>query len=109
MEIVVKPVKFTKRALKDLEKIYTFNTEVLEIPNTKAKEISHHIVDATRILESSEFDSKNIGSIDESFSYLKQEYRKIFYKEYKITYRNGKDKIYITRMFDMNQHPNKNK
>lgn len=75
----------------------------------KALEIAHSIIDATRMLENTQFDFKNIGSIDEVFSHLKQEYRKIFYKNYKITYRNGKTKIYITRVFDIRQHPNKNK
>lgn len=107
MGTVTKPVKLTTRALKDLEKISKFNAEILG--KDKAKEIAILIVEATRILENQEYDFKNIGSVDEFFSYLKREYRKIFYKRYKITYREGKTKIYVVRFFDTRQNPNKNK
>ncbi|MDO6761100.1 type II toxin-antitoxin system RelE/ParE family toxin [Tamlana sp. 2_MG-2023] len=104
---VIKPVVWTKRALKDLNKISVFNSKT--IGKKKALEIAHNVIDAPKILENSNYDFKNIGSIDESFSHLKQEYRKIFYDNYKITYRNGKTKIYITRVFDTRQYPGKNK
>jgi len=106
LEFIVKPVTWTKRALKDLNKLSIFNSGLLG--KEKALEIAHKIVDAPQILENPEYDFKNIGSIDESFTHLKQEYRKIFYKNYKITYRNGKTKIYITRVFDTRQNPKKN-
>jgi len=104
---VVKPVIWTKRALKDLNKVSIFNSK--SIGKEKAIEIAHKIIDAPKILENPEYDFKNIGSIDDSFSHLKQEYRKIFYNNYKITYRNSKTKIYVTRVFDTRQYPNKNK
>ena len=107
MGVEVKPVKWTRRAMRDLSKISVHNAKILG--REKALEIAHKIIDAPRILESPEYDFKNIGSIDEAFSHLKQEYRKIFYTNYKITYRNGKAKIYITRVFDTRQNPNKNK
>lgn len=107
MGIVVKPVKWTRRALKDLNKISIFNANA--IGKEKALEIAHKLIDAPKILENTEYDFKNIGTIDEAFSHLKYEYRKIFFRNYKITYRNGKTKIYITRVFDMQQNPNKNK
>jgi len=40
--------------------------------------MAHGIVDAPKILENPEYDFKNIGSEDESFSHLKRAYRKIF-------------------------------
>ena len=107
MGVEIKSVKWTKRALKDLSKVSVFNAK--SIGREKALEIAHKIIDAPRILENPEYDFKNIDSIDEAFSHLKQEYRKIFYTNYKITYRNGKTKIYITRVFDTRQNPNKNK
>ena len=36
-----------------------------------------------------------IGSIDENFTHLKFEYRKLIHHHCKITYREGKEKIYI--------------
>lgn len=107
MGFIVKPVNWTKRALKDLNNVSIFNSKSLG--KETALEIAHKIIDAPKILENPEYDFKNIGSIDESFSHLKYEYRKIFYSYCKITYREGKTKIYITRVFDTRQHPNKNK
>lgn len=107
MGIVVKSVVWTKRALKDLSKISIFNAKV--VGKSKALEVAHNIIDAPKILENTVYDFQNIGSVDESFSHLKREYRKIYYKHYKITYRNGKTKIYITRVFDTRQYPSKNK
>lgn len=107
MGTVNKSVKWTKRALKDLNQISVFNAKT--IGKSKALAIAHSIVDAPKILENKDYDFKNIGSIDETFNHLKQEYRKIFHGHYKITYRNGRTKIYITRVFDTRQNPNKNK
>ena len=107
MGTVIKPVKWTRRALKDLSKISVFNAK--SIGKEKALQIAHKIIDVPRILENKEYDFKNIGSIDETFNHLKQDYRKIFFKHYKITYRSGKTKVYITRVFDTRQNPNKNK
>jgi len=107
LELKVKAITWTKRALKDLNRITIFISK--SIGKEKALDIAHKIIDVPNILENPEFDFQNIGSIDESFSHLKNEYRKLFYFDYKITYRNGKTKIYITRVFDTRQHPNKNK
>lgn len=46
--------------------------------------------------------------IDESFSHLKYEYRKMLDDYIKVTYRIGKTKIYIVRVFDTRQDPKKN-
>ena len=104
---IIKSVAFTKRALKDLKKVTKFNADVLG--KEKAKKIAKEIVNATTILETSEYDFKSLGSVDDFFDYLKTEYRKIYHKDYKINYREGKTKIYIVRVFDTRQNPNKNK
>lgn len=107
MGSVIKPVLWTGRALKDLQKVTLFKAQ--SMGGKKALEIAHTIVDAPKLLENPEYDFKNIGSVDESFSHMKREYRKIFCEGCKITYREGRTKIYVTRVFDTRQHPRKNK
>lgn len=103
----MKSVKWTKRALKDLNKITVFNSELMG--KEKAVKIAMEIIESPEILTNSKFDFEKLGSIDENFIHLKREYRKIFFKNYKITYRLGNSEIYITRVFDVRQNPNKNK
>lgn len=104
---LIKRISWTNRALKDLKKVKDFNAKIKG--KQKAKEMAQRIFDEPKILENPNFDYVNIGSIDESFDKFKREYRKIFSEGCKITYREGKTKIYITRVFDTRQHPNKNK
>ena len=75
----------------------------------KAKEIADTIYKRTKILENKEVDLTKVGAIDEQFSYLKHQYRKLIERYCKITFREGKTKMYIVRVFDTRQHPNKNK
>lgn len=105
MESIIKEVSWTTRALKDLGKTMQFYSEMYgeEI----AKEIAYKIQQRTSLLGDSNF--SKIGSVDKSFSHLKREYRKLIEKHCKITYREGKNKIYIVRIFDTRQNPNKNK
>ena len=105
MERINKPVFWTSRAVKDLEKVTRFNINLFGFK--KAIEIANEIQEATEILDSNNFNQ--IGSIDEDFTHLKFEYRKLIHQHCKITYREGKDKIYINRIFDTRQNPNKNK
>ena len=107
MERIIKPVYFTSRALKDLEKITKFN--IVLIGFKKAISISNNIIDSIEVLENPVYDFSKIGSVDSEFIYLKRSYRKIINGYYKITYREGIDKIYINRIFDTRQNPNKNK
>lgn len=76
---------------------------------SKAIKIVAEIRQATEILEQKTLDTSKIGSIDESFSHLKHTYRKLIKHHCKITYREGNTKIYIVRVFDTRQHPDKNK
>ena len=105
MERIIKPVFWTNRAIKDLEKVTRFNSKLFGF--NKAVEIAIEIQERTEILESIDFNK--IGSIDEDFTHLKFEYRKLIHHHCKITYRQGKDKIYINRIFDTRQNPSKNK
>ncbi len=106
MEKVNKPVFWTQRALKDLDKIYKFNSELGE---EKSFLIIQNLIDRSMILESPDFDYTTVGAIDEAFSFLKKEYRKLTDGHYKITYSEGKTKIYIHRAFDTRQNPRKNR
>jgi plasmid stabilization system protein ParE len=101
----IKPVFWTTRALKDLEKTTRFNALLYGFK--KAIEIALEIRKSTDILENTNF--SEIGSVDEDFIHLKREYRKLFHHHCKITYRESKTKIYINRVFDTRQNPNKNK
>jgi plasmid stabilization system protein ParE len=100
-------VELTSRALKDLQKIRGFNDVLYGIP--KSKEIINTVFKTIEILEIPDFDFTEIGSIDEDFVHLKYEYRKLIENHYKITYRKTKSKIYVVRVFDTRQNPNKNK
>lgn len=105
MERISKPIFWTNRAVKDLEKVTRFNIKLFGF--NKAIEIAKEIQETTEILELNDFNQ--IGSIDEDFTHLKFEYRKLINHHCKITYREGKEKIYINRIFDTRQKPNKNK
>ena len=71
--------------------------------------ISINLINSIEILENSLYDFSKIGSKDSEFSHLKRNYRKIIVGYYKVTYREGSDKIYINRIFDTRQNPKKNK
>lgn len=101
-----KATSWTHRAKKDLEKNYHFNKVLYG--KEKAKEIAYKIQERTLLLENPEYNFEEAGSIDESFSHLKFTYRKLIEGYCKITYRVGKTKIYIVRVFDTRQHPSKN-
>ena len=105
MERIIKPIYWTARAVKDLEKVTRFNAILYGFK--KAIVIATELSKSTEVLENDNF--KEIGSVDEDFVHLKHEYRKLIHNHCKITYREGKTKIYINRVFDTRQNPNKNK
>ncbi len=106
MELNGKSTYWTHRAKKDLEKMFDFNKILYDIEI--AKELAYKIQERTLLLENSEYNFEEIGSIDASFSHLKHTYRKLIEGYCKITYRVGKNRIYIVRIFDTRQHPSKN-
>lgn len=101
----IKPIYWTARAIKDLEKVTKFNAMLYGFK--EAIVIATALRESTEILENDNF--KEIGPVDEDFVHLKYEYRKLIHNHCKITYREGKTKIYINRVFDTRQNPNKNK
>lgn len=104
---IVKPIYWTGRALKDLQKITVFNIELLG--REKAAVISMEIYNTVLIFQNPDFDYVNIGAVDDAFPNLKRQYRKLIVGHYKVNYREGAAKILISRIFDTRQHPRKNK
>ena len=100
-------VQITSRVLKDLQKVRGFNDLLYGV--SKSKEIINTIFETIEILENPDVDFTEIGAIDEDFVHLKYDYRKLITSHYKITYRKNKSKIYVVRIFDTRQNPNKNK
>lgn len=107
MERKIKPVELTLRALKDLNRIYLFNAKLYG--KSIAEEITDNIFKRIEILENPRYDFSEIGVIDTDFLHLKFNYRKLIEQHCKITYREGRTKIYIVRVFDTRQKPGKNK
>lgn len=106
MDRIIKPVFWTTRAVKDLEKVTRFNASIYGF--SKAIEIAISLRKATEILENSDYEFTAIGQVDLEFSHLKRDYRKLINHHCKITYRAGKSKVFINRVFDTRQNPNKN-
>lgn len=106
MDKVNKTVFWTTRATRDLQKTIEFYIELYG--KIKAQEIATELRQKTEILESADVDFTEFGSIDKAFSHLKHTYRKLNHHHCKITYRIGKSKIYIVRVFDTRQNPKKN-
>tara|TARA_R110002049_G_scaffold299812_1_gene490273 strand:- start:3891 stop:4214 length:324 start_codon:yes stop_codon:yes gene_type:complete len=103
----IKPVVWSSRATKDLEKITRFYINLYGRP--KARKIATELRQSTEILERKDMDTSKIGAIDETFAHLKRNYRKLINHHCKITYREGRTQVYVVRVFDTRQHPNKNK
>ncbi len=107
MSRLIKPVELTSRAIKDLKKIKSFNSDLYGAP--RAQGIIDEIFDLLETLENPDFDFSEIGEVDKDFEHLKYPYRKLSLPHCKITYRKGKTKIYVIRIFDTRQNPKKNK
>ena len=103
----MKPIKWSTRAAKDLEKITKFYIQLYG--NSKAREIVTELRKSTEILEKENVDTSKIGAINASFSHLKYDYRKLLMHHCKITYREERNNIFIVRVFDTRQDPKKNK
>ena len=72
----------------------------------KSVEFASELRMSTEILSTTSF--KDIGSVDEDCLHLQRQYRKLIFKHYKITYREGKTNIYINKVFDTRRNPKKN-
>ena len=62
MDRITKPVFWTNRAVKDLEKVTRFNSTLFGF--NKAIEIAKIIRKSTEILENNQYDFSEIGQID---------------------------------------------
>lgn len=107
MSRLIKPVELTSRAIQDLKRIKSFNVDLYGI--LRAQEIIDAIFELLETLENPNYDFTEIGEIDRDFDHLKYSYRKLTQHHCKITYRKGKTKIYVVRIFDTRQNPIKNK
>jgi len=107
LSILIKPVKLTSRAIKDLIKLKSFNSNLYG--GARAQEIIDEIFTLLETLENPDYDFYEIGEVDIDFDHLKYSYRKLIINHCKITYRIGETKIYVVRIFDTRQNPKKNK
>lgn len=100
-------IDWTIRARKDLRKVYIFYTDL--IGEEQAFELILKILERVDYLSDERF--VKMGAIDEEFRHLKREYKKLIEGDIKITYRLStiEPVVYINRVFDTRQHPNKNK
>jgi len=103
----IKRVELTSRAIKDLKKVKSFNLDLYGI--VRAQEIIDTIFELLETLENPNYNFTEIGEVDKDFDHLKYSYRKLTLHHCKITYRKGKTKIYVVRIFDTRQNPKKNK
>ena len=100
-------INWTSRATKDLRKVYNFYTELIN--EEKSFELILKILERVDFLSDKRF--VKMGPIDEEFKHLKREYKKLIEGDIKITYRLSTTEpvVYINRVFDTRQHPNKNR
>ena len=103
----IRPVFWTTRATKDLEKVTRFYMGLYGA--SKARIYATELRKSTDILERENIDLSKVGALDDAFTHLKHNYRKLIKGDIKITYRIGRTKIYVVRVFDTRQNPNKNK
>jgi len=107
LSILIKPVKLTSRAIKDLIKLKSFNSNLYG--GARAQEIIDEIFTLLETLENPDYDFYEIGEVNIDFDHLKYSYRKLIINHCKITYRIGETKIYVVRIFDTRQNPKMNK
>ncbi len=100
-------ISWTSRAAKDLKKVYFFYTE--QIGEEKAFKLIQGLVDKVDVLSEERF--VKIGATDEEFKHLKRQYKKLIFKNIKVTYRLSSNRfvVYINRVFDTRQNPIKNR
>jgi len=106
LEAKRKPIELSKRATKDLTKFKEFCSELYGLQ--RAEVIADNIFKKLELLQDPNIDLNKLGAIDETFLHLKHTYRKLIIGYCKVTYRIGKSKIYIVRVFDTRQDPKKN-
>lgn len=92
---------WTAKSQADLLGIYNYLCSVVEEP--KAFEVIERIVNKVELLSTMPL----LGAKEPLLAKLKREYRRLLEGHYKIVYNFRNDKIYVNRVFDSRQHPNK--
>lgn len=105
--MAVYEIKWTARAIKDLRKLFFFNTDLME--EEKSLAFIENILNRVDMLSDKRF--VRIGPADEQFTHFKRSYKKLIEGHIKVTYRLSSNKtcVYINRVFDTRQNPAKNK
>ncbi len=96
MEII-----WTESAKKDLYSVFKFL--ISDISEEKALQIINQIIDKTEILKEMPF----TGQKEPKFEKLHNEYRRLIENHYKIVYHVKNKTVFINRIFDSRQNPNK--
>jgi len=96
MEII-----WTETAKNDLKNIFNFIKSEINI--NKAQLIVFQIIDETSVLQN----MPEAGQKEPKFERFKNEYRRLIFKHYKIVYQISAELVYINRVFDSRQNPNK--
>jgi len=96
-------INFTDEALANLEDRLLFLIKVQKVPLDKVEEIRSNLFSRTKTL----LDHPNLGQIEENFSHLKLNHRRLIEGSYKIIYRVDGDVIHVTDFFDTREHPSK--
>ena len=96
MEII-----WTETAKNDLKNIFNFVKSEINI--NKAQLIVFQIFDKTSVLKN----MREAGQKEPKFERLKNEYRRLIFKHYKIVYHISAELVYINKVFDSRQSPNK--
>ena len=102
METNQKEIIWTKTAIKDLNKIYEFNTPVFG--EEKSFNFIVHLIEEVNLLEDGYI---AIGARYRSKRYPELDYRKLVSSHYLIIYRAKGKKVYINKIFDTRQNPKK--
>jgi len=96
-------VFWTEKAKFDLKEIFDFF--LTEVSEKVANSIINSILTKTKQIEINPLS----GSIEPYLTNLKKQYRRIIEGNYKIVYRIDGSRVYIIRVFDARQSPNKMK
>ena len=95
--MAVYEIKWTARAIKDLQKVFFFNADLMG--EEKSLTFIENILNRVDLLSDKRF--VKIGPVDEQFNHLKRNYKKLVEGHIKITYRISSNKscVYINRVF----------
>ena len=97
--MTLKEVVWTNKAFKDLQSIYNL---IAKDSKKAAKKVVASILDREEQLKT----QPTSGTVEKRLK-LKKEYRFLLQSHYKIIYREGKTNLYVIKVFDTRQNPDK--